>query len=340
MSEVTVNQKRFNRAKEVFEIEAQAILSLSNLIGEDFYAAVDVILNTKGKIVVSGMGKSGIIGKKFAATLSSTGTPAFFLHPAEASHGDLGVVCEEDLVIAISYGGGSDELDPLFGHINRKGLKLIGVTGNIDSKLAKASDYVLSVAVDKEACPLNLAPTASSTATLAMCDALAMVLLDERGFQEEDFAQFHPGGSLGRRLLTRVKDVTREQKNLSLVKEDESAKVIVDMMTTKDVRGVCGVVDSDGNLKGVITDGDVRRWLGRFFSGSESIEDVRARDLMSLNPKCINENEMAQKALYLMEQFSISSLFVLGKSDESVDGKAVKTVGILHIQDLLDAKIK
>lgn len=337
MEKEVFNDKRFQRAKEVFEIEAQAILGLEQSLDENFYSAVDEVLKTKGKVVVSGMGKSGIIGKKFAATLSSTGTPAFFLHPVEASHGDLGVVGAEDLVIAISYGGKSDELDTLLGHIKRKGVKLIGITGHPESKLGKASDFTLSVAVAKEACPLNLAPTASSTATLAMCDALAMVLLDERGFQEEDFALYHPGGSLGRRLLTRVKDITQNQsQNLPLVKEEDSAKVVVDMMTTKDVRGVCGVIDSEGGLKGVITDGDVRRWLGRFFSGSESIDDVRAKDLMSLNPKCISENELAQKALYLMEQFSISSLFVLGK-DES---KSAKTVAILHIQDLLDAKIK
>ena len=331
-----MDQRRFDRAKEVFDIESKAVINLENSLNDDFVNAVDEILNTEGKVVVSGMGKSGIIGKKMAATLSSTGTPAFFLHPAEGSHGDLGVVTEKDLVIAVSYGGGSDELDTLFRHIKRKGVKLIGITGNLESKLARASDFILNVHVEKEACPLNLAPTASSTATLAMCDALAMVLLDERGFREEDFAEFHPGGSLGRRLLTRVKDITKDQKNLPLVKEEDSAKDVVDMMTTKDVRGVCGVVDADDNLKGVITDGDVRRWLRRFFAGSESIEGVVAKDLMSLNPKCINENEMAQKALYLMEQFSISSLFVLGKAK---DGKA-QTVGLLHIQDLLDAKIK
>ena len=331
-----VSNKRLKRAKEVFEIESETILNLESSINSDFFGAVDQILKTEGKIVVSGMGKSGIIGKKLAATLSSTGTPSFFLHPSEASHGDLGVVTEKDLVIALSYGGSSDELDPLFSHIKRKGVKLIGVTGNIDSKLAKVSDYILNVFVKKEACPLNLAPTASSTATLAMCDALAMVLLDERGFQEEDFALYHPGGSLGRKLLTRVKDITQNQKNLPLIKEEDSAKDVVDIMTTKDVRGVCGVVDSNNQLKGVITDGDVRRWLRRFFVGSESIGDVKAKNLMSLNPKCINENEVAQKALYLMEQFSISSLFVLGKSDRD----SVEIVGLLHIQDLLDAKIK
>ena len=331
-----MSHKRFERAKEVLEIESQAILNLETNFNDDFLYAVDQILNTKGKIIVSGMGKSGIIGKKLAATLSSTGTPSFFLHPAEASHGDLGVVTEKDLVIAVSYGGSSDELDTLFSHIKRKGVKLIGVTGELDSKLAEASDFILNVSVEKEACPLNLAPTASSTATLAMCDALAMVLLDERGFQEEDFALFHPGGNLGRRLLTRVKDITRKQTNLPLVKEGDSAKIVVDMMTTKDVRGVCGVMDADYKLTGVITDGDVRRWLRRFFAGQESIEGVCAKDLMSLNPKCINENEMAQKALYLMEQFSISSLFVLGKNQNN----EVKTVGLLNIQDLLDAKIK
>ena len=331
------NQKRLERAKEVFQIEAQAIMGLESSIDEDFFKAVDQVLATKGKVVVSGMGKSGIIGKKMSATLSSTGTPSFFLHPAEASHGDLGVISEDDLVIAVSYGGGSDELNPLFKHIKRLGVKLIGITGNSSSILAKASDFILKVPISKEACPLNLAPTASSTATLAMCDALSMVLLDERGFKENDFATFHPGGSLGRKLLTRVKDLVTDEKTLPLVSLNDSAKKVIEMMTTKEVRGVCGVIDQNEELKGVITDGDVRRWLGRFFSGQEKVEGVIAKDLMSLNPKCINENELAGKALYLMEQFSISSLFVIGRVDSS---DKIKTVGLIHIQDLLEAKIK
>lgn len=328
--------ERFKTAKEVFDIEAAAIMGLEKNLDENFNKAVDLILNAPGKVVVSGMGKSGIIGKKLSATLSSTGTPSLFLHPAEASHGDLGVITKEDIVIALSYGGSSNELDALFAYVKRKGVPMIGITGNTESSLAKSSDCVISVSVAKEACPLNLAPTASSTATLAMCDALAMVLLSERGFREDDFAQYHPGGSLGRRLLTKVKDIIKDRGSVPLVFEQSPAKEVVEIMTTKEVRGVCGVLNDKEELAGVITDGDVRRWLGKFFSGEEKIDGVKASDLMSINPKCISENELAQKALYLMEQFSISSLFVLGKSEE---GK-VLTKGIIHVQDLLDAQVK
>lgn len=328
--------ERFKTAKEVLDIESAAIQGLEKHLDDNFNKAIDMILKISGKVVVSGMGKSGIIGKKLSATLSSTGTPSLFLHPAEASHGDLGVITKEDIVIALSYGGSSNELDALFGYVKRKGVPMIGITGNLSSSLAKSSDCVISVTVDKEACPLNLAPTASSTATLAMCDALAMVLLSERGFKEDDFAQYHPGGSLGRRLLTKVKDIIKDRASIPLVHEKTSAKEVVEIMTTKDVRGVCGVLNDKEELAGVITDGDVRRWLRKFFSGEEKIDGVTADNIMSINPKCISENELAQKALYLMEQFSISSLFVLGKSEE---GK-VTTKGIIHIQDLLDAQVK
>lgn len=323
-------------ATEVLDIEISSLMKLKERLGEDFSLAVDILLGSTGKIVVTGMGKSGIIGQKFSATLSSTGTPSLFLHPAESSHGDLGVVSAGDVVIAISYGGGSSELNSIIEYTKRNDLKLIGLTGNPSGKLAENSDIVIDISVEKEACPLNLAPTASSTATLAMCDALSMVLLYEKGFKTDDFAELHPGGVLGRKLLTRVKDVISVQSRLPLVKESEAAKEVVNIMTTREVRGICGVVNDKGSLVGSITDGDVRRWLGKFFDDeSGDSTNLKASDLMSSNPKIISEDELAQKALYLMEQFSISSLFVVRENQD----EDFSLIGILHIQDLLDVQI-
>ncbi len=331
-----MKKSRAEIATEVLDIEIESLKSLKDRLDDKFSLAVDILIESKGKTVVTGMGKSGIIGQKFSATLSSTGTPSLFLHPAESSHGDLGVVSSEDVVVAISYGGGSSELNSIIEYTKRNGIKLIGVTGNSASKLAENSDVVLDISVEKEACPLNLAPTASSTATLAMCDALAMTLLYEKGFKKEDFAELHPGGALGRKLLTRVKDVIPDQSRLPLVKEGELAKDVVNIMTTREVRGICGVVDDKGVLVGSVTDGDVRRWLGKFFEkGLDDAENLRASDLMSRNPKVIDENELAQKALYLMEHFSISSLFVVREGRD----EDFSPIGILHIQDLLDAQI-
>lgn len=327
-------RSRLEIAKDVFEIEAQSIKALEGRIDKGFDKAIDLLMATKGKIVVSGMGKSGIIGRKFVATLSSTGSPALFLHPAEGSHGDLGVISKEDTVIVITYGGGSSELDPLFSFVKRKGIKLIGITGNLESSLAQISDAVIDISVEKEACPLSLAPTSSSTATLAMCDAVAMVLLEEKGFKKEDFAQVHPGGALGRKLLTRVKDLLREGESMPVVFVDDSAQKAMEVMTAREVKGVCGVLNSDKSLVGVITDGDVRRWLSRALKEDAGVKNLTAKDLMSHNPKTIDETELAQKALYLMEEFSISSLIVMS----AFEGVS-KPVGILHIQDLLDAKI-
>lgn len=331
-----MKRSRQEIAKEVIDIEIEALEDLKVKFDKNFDKAIDLLKNTRGKIVVTGMGKSGIIARKFVSTLSSTGSPALFLHPAESSHGDLGVVSEEDVVVAISYGGNSDELSSVLNYVQRKGIKLISLTGNPESMLAEYGDIVLDISVKKEACPLNLAPTASSTVTLALCDALAMVLLEEKGFKKEDFAEFHPGGSLGRKLLTRVKDILPDHSRLPLVKKDELAREVVNVMTTREVRGICGVVDEDNRLVGAITDGDVRRWLGSYFKAEQKGGDeVRAKDLMSSNPKVIGENELAQKALFLMDQFVISSLFVVqdnGQGDHH-------PVGIVHIQDLLDFKI-
>ncbi len=330
-----MKKNRIDIATNVLDIEISSLKVLKNRVDEKFSLAIDILLESKGKVVVTGMGKSGIIGQKFSATLNSTGTSSLFLHPAESSHGDLGVVSAGDVIVAISYGGGSSELDSIIEYTKRNGIKLIGITGNLSSKLSKNSDVVIDISVEKEACPLNLSPTASSTVTLVMCDALAMVLLYEKGFRKEDFAQLHPGGALGKKLLTRVKDVVFKQLYLPMVKENESVKNVVDIMTNREVRGICGVIDDKGVLVGSITDGDVRRWLGKFFEKKEDSSNLKALDLMSSNPKVIDENELAQKALYLMEHFSISSLFVVRKG-EDID---FSPIGILHIQDLLDAKI-
>jgi len=327
--------EKISLAKEVLEIEIEALEALKERLEDDFLEAVDFVMASAGKVVVTGMGKSGIIGKKLSATLSSTGTPSFFLHPAESAHGDLGVISPGDVVIAISYGGGSSELDEILKYVKREGIKLVAITGNIKSKLAENADAVLDVSVAREACPLNLAPTASSTATLAMCDALAMVLLSEKGFSKEDFAMRHPGGALGKKLLTKVKDLLPENSRLPLVKSDELAKEIVNVMTTKEVRGICGVLDAEKTLVGSITDGDIRRWLGKAFENGDDLLKITAKDLMSSSPKVISENELAQKALYMMDEFSISSLFVVRQSK----GGDFSPVGILHIQDLLDARI-
>lgn len=316
-------------ALRVLEIEAQAILALKNRIDDGFEKAVDLICECPGKVVVAGMGKSGHIGRKLAATMSSTGTPAFFLHPAESSHGDLGVVSEGDCLIVISYGGGSQELNDLLSYVSRKGLPLIAMTGNRDSQLAQVANVTLDISVEEEACPLKLAPTSSSTATLAMGDALAMAALKKKGFKEEDFAEFHPGGKLGRRLLTRVKDIMHDNGGLPVVKDTDSMIHVVGTMTGGDVRGVAGVVGADGSLIGVVTDGDIRRHLEK----NKNPLEASVKDLMSAQPKTIDSNELAVRALFIMEQFSIQSLFV-------VNSQTQKPEGLIHLQDLIKAKIR
>lgn len=320
-------------AKRVLKMESEGIIELIDSIGESFEKAVHQIAECKGKVVVAGMGKSGHIGRKMSATLSSTGTPSVFLHPAESSHGDLGVLSSNDLVIVISYGGGSDELVPILSHCARKGIPLIGMTGNLESRLAKECNTLISVKVSEEACPLGLAPTTSSTASLAMADALAMATLKFKGFQEEDFAEFHPGGSLGRRLLTRVKDVMHQGEALPLVSLDTQILDVVSVMTGKEVRGVAGVVDNAGGLIGVITDGDIRRSIEKKID----LTTQKAHDIMSKHPKTISSEELAEKALFVMEQFKIQTLFVV---DGSSKEETSRPTGLLHLQDLLAAQIR
>lgn len=316
----------------VLEVEAQAILALRERIGADFEKVVELIKSCNGKIVLTGMGKSGQIARKLASTFSSTGTPAVFLHPAESSHGDLGIVENDDVVIALSYGGESPEFSGILKFVVRKGIPLIAITGNSQSSLAKAAQVTLNVHVSEEACPLGLAPTASSTATLAMGDAVAMAVMAEKGVSSADFAEFHPGGSLGYRLLTRVKDVMHAGDALPTVSLETPIRQVFSIMTHKDVRGAAGVVDASGDLVGVITDGQIRRRLEK----SEDPLTGTAKDLMTTSPRTVDMNELAEKALFVMEQFQINMLFVLDK--ESSQPK--KPVGILHVQDLLRAKVR
>ena len=326
-----MKNKIFEIAKNVFKIEADSISELSNRIDDSFYNAVTAILECKGKVVVTGIGKSGQIARKISSTLSSTGTPALYLHPAESSHGDLGVLTSNDLVIAISYGGEAIELNSILNFISRRGIKLIALTGKMNSTLAKAADVVLNIHVEKEACPLNLAPTSSSAVTLAMGDALAMAVLDQKNFKSENFAEFHPAGSLGVKLL-RVRDLMKTGAALPFIEKTTSMKEILTKMTHQSVRGAAGVLDADKNLIGIITDGDIRRFLEK----NQTPFTATAQDMMSLSPKTIDANELAEKALFLMEQFQIQMLIVLDQNSEFNK----KPVGMLMYQDLLVSKVR
>jgi len=318
--------------RRVLRIEAQSILDVAERLNGGFEKAVQMMIECKGKVIVTGIGKSGQIARKMASTLSSTGTPSLYLHPAESSHGDMGVIAPGDLVIAFSYGGESPELAPLLGFIGRRGLPLIGFTARGESALAKHATVVLDISVKEEACPLGLAPTSSSTASLALADALAMAVLKRRGFRKEDFAEFHPGGSLGRRLTMRVKDVMHQGDAVPLVSLGESMTNVIAMMTSKDVRGVAGVLDDKSNLVGIITDGDIRRRLEK--STNPLLE--KAQDVMSRNPKTIDCHELAEKAAFLMEQFRIDRLFAIDRTGANPH----RPVGLIHFQDLLRAGIR
>lgn len=313
------------QAKKVLKIEAEAISALTERINDSFVKAVDLICSCRGKVVVTGVGKSGLIGQKIASTLASTGTPSFFMHPAEGIHGDLGMLSRDDVVIAISNSGESDEVSQILTVVKRMGLPLIAMTGNLSSTLAKAGDALLDISVKEEACPLGLAPTASTTATLAMGDALAVAALDKRGFKKEDFALLHPGGTLGKRLLLRVSDLMHKGKDLPLVKEGTLMKEALFEITSKRL-GITGVIDNKGMLTGSITDGDLRRAMEKGLD----ILNKKASDIMTGNPKRIGTDALAAEALQKMEQHSITSLFVM-------DGE--KVTGIVHLHDLLKAGV-
>lgn len=319
------------QAFEVLEIEADAVTALKSRINDTFYQAVQLISSCKGKLIVTGIGKSGHIARKLASTFSSTGTPSVFLHPAESAHGDLGILSNDDVVMAISYGGESRELMTVLGYTARKNIPLIALTSKPESSLGKAAKIWLDISVKKEACPHNLAPTASSTATLALGDALAMSVLVHKGFRPEDFAEVHPGGSLGAKLI-RVADLMHKGDALPVVKPTTTIKEIVGIMTHKDVRGTAGVVNDQGDLIGVITDGDIRRRLEK----SEDPLNGTAQDLMNRTPKTIDQSELAEKAMFLMEQMRIQTLFVLDSQSKTPK----KPIGIVNFHDLFTAKIR
>lgn len=305
-------------AKEVFKIEAKTIKDLKKKIDANFEKAISLILETKGRLVVSGIGKSGHIGAKIAATLASTGTPSFFMHPAEALHGDLGMLTREDTLLMISNSGESEEILKIIAAIKKAGIKIIAMSGNLKSTLAKQADLCLDISIKKEACPLQLAPMSSTTATLAMGDALAVCLMKKRNFKPTDFALFHPGGSLGKRLLTKVKDVM--VKRLPLVNAKTPFNELIDVMTSGKL-GLCLVMDKE-NIIGIITDGDLRRALKR---NKKPRFDFIASEIMSKNPKIIDADAMATEAEALMLEHKIKEIPVASKG---------KIVGVIQLYDI------
>jgi len=308
-------------ARRVLEIEAAAIRSLAESLDGGFDTAVALLHGTTGRVVVTGIGKSGIVGQKIAATLASTGTPAFFLHPAEAIHGDLGMILAGDVVLALSHSGETEEVVALLPHVRRRGAKLVALTGRRASTLGREADAVVEAAIREEACPLNLAPTASTAAQLAMGDALAMALSVEKGFRPEDFAALHPGGKLGKRFL-RVSDLMHAEGDVPLVPLEAPMKDVVYEMSKKRL-GITGVVDADGRLAGVVSDGDLRRLLER---EGERAWSADAAFAMNRTPKTIAAEAFATEALRLMEEKKITSLFI-------VDGDG-RPGGIVHLHDL------
>jgi len=313
-------------ARETLDIEAQALIGLKSRLDSRFSQAVEMMLNVKGRVVVTGMGKSGHIGSKIAATLASTGTPAMFVHPGEASHGDLGMIKAVDVVLAISNSGESDELVSILPVLKRQGVPLIAMTGGMNSALAKHAHVVLDSSVDKEACPLNLAPTASTTAQLALGDALAVALLDARGFKAEDFARSHPGGSLGRRLLTHVEDVMRKGDQVPYVLPDASFTDLMREMSHKGL-GASAIVDEHHKILGVFTDGDLRRLIEK----GVDLRALHAKEVMHVNPRTVQHDALAVEAAELMEQFQITSVLVVNESGA--------LCGALNSNDLMRAKV-
>jgi arabinose-5-phosphate isomerase len=319
-----------DRAKKVLGIEAEAVAALIDRIDGRFEQAVKMILSCKGRVVVTGMGKSGLIAKKIAATLASTGTPALFLHPAEGIHGDLGMVMRGDTVIALSNSGETDEVSRMLPSLKRLGIGIIALTGNPESTLAKNSDVIIDVGVKEEACPLGLTPTASTTATLAMGDALAVVLLDQRGFREEDFACFHPGGALGKKLLLRVRDLMHSGTDVPIVSEGTLIKDAIYEISSKKM-GITAVVNASGKLVGIISDGDLRRWMEKTEKSGENLLAKSAQDIMTRNPKVARKDSLAAEAVAIMENNSITSLII---SDANGAPE-----GVIHLHDLLKAGV-
>jgi arabinose-5-phosphate isomerase len=316
--------RNIEKGKEIIRIEAEAVAALESRINGNFSAAIDLILQAKGRVVVTGMGKSGIIARKIAATLNSTGTPSAFMHPSDAVHGDLGMVTRDDVVICLSKSGDTAELKELIPAFRQIGVKIISVIGNINSMLGKQSDIVLDVSVKEEACPHDLAPTSSTTAALVMGDALAITLLQCRNFSKEDFALFHPGGSLGKRLLLKVEAMMTTGPSVPIVKENVSLSDAIVEISSKRLGATC-VVNDSGLLRGIITDGDLRRLLQK----TTNIANLTAQQVMTKNPKTIHPDVLAAKALTLMESYKITQLAVVDND--------LHPLGFIHLHDLVSA---
>lgn len=309
-------------ARQVLRIEEEGLAAVRERLGEEFVQAVEIILASPGRLVITGIGKSGIIGQKISATLNSTGTPSFFLHPVEAMHGDLGMLMPGDVVLAISYSGETAELNSLLASLKERGNKIIAMTGGQGSSLARAADIVLDTKVPQEACPLGLAPTASTTATLAMGDALSVVLLNRKKFQAEDFRLNHPGGSLGQRLKVRVTEVMLTGDDIPFIHPDGSASDAVQVLNEKN-KGVVLVTDAENNILGIVTDGDVRRAV----VSARGLEGIPATEFMTLNPICIEGSQLAADALSIMQKHEITALPIVDKNR--------KLLGLLHLHNLL-----
>ena len=312
------------KGKEVIRMEAEAIQALEERIGEEFQKAVDILLACKGRVIVTGLGKSGIIGQKIASTMTSTGTAAIFIHAAEGLHGDLGAVLKDDVVICISKSGSTGEILNLMPLLKHQKVKIISITGNINSPMAKRSDVVLDASVSSEACPFDLVPTSSTTTTLVLGDALALALFQERGLSVEDFARYHPGGDIGKKYFLKIDDVMRTENDIAKVRENTPIPETIIEITSKRLGATC-ILDENDSLIGIITDGDLRRQIEQ----KHDIWKLYARDIMTSNPKCIQKGVLAVEALYLMEKHSINQLIVVDKNND--------VVGMVHIHDLLKA---
>ena len=321
-------QRAIALAQETLSIEAQALTNMAARVGDEFVKATTLLLACTGRVVVTGMGKSGHVGRKIAATLASTGTPAMFVHPAEASHGDLGMITESDVVLGISNSGESEELTAILPLIKRMGVPMIAMTGRRQSALGQHADVVLDTSVDKEACPHNLAPTASTTAQLAMGDALAVSLLDARGFKADDFARSHPGGALGRKLLTLVSDVMRSGNDVPKVTREAKLMVLMKEISAKGL-GACAIVDAQNRVLGIFTDGDLRRLIEQGASGD--LRELTAADVMKVHPRTVRADALAVEAADLMEAHRVTSVLVVNAD--------AQLCGALNSNDLMRAKV-
>jgi len=318
-----ISNEIIQKGKEVIRIEAEAVANLSKSINNQFVKAINIIAESKGRVVLTGMGKSGLIARKIVATLNSTGTPAIYLHPTDALHGDLGMVRKEDVVILISKSGNTEEVANLLPMLIRLGVKMIAMCGNKNSRLAQDCDVFLNISVKEEACPHDLAPTASTTATLAMGDALSVALLQKRNFSIEDFAFLHPGGSLGKRLSLKISEIMIKGKRIPIVNENTSLKDVIIEITTKRLGTTC-VTNNRGQLCGIITDGDLRRLMEKALD----LRNLKAKDVMTKKPKVLKENYLASFALQQMEMYKITSLVIIDDKN--------KPIGIVHLHDLIN----